>query len=446
MMVSDLQVKGKLTFLLGTYNILDCGIRTGKTYWAINNLKQFSRDGMLNRILFLVDTNALKDSILAEYSDVCCNADDWWQFRSSWGEQENKIGIMCYQAFGTKVMKDDVPFLSEIDCICWDECDSIFDFAAQAFAKARKTDFARKDLTNAEVLAGIQHFSTKQEYMPLVLLSRWEQIVNEGRIMCIGLSATPERTRTYYLSLISNANIGKIQNFYRQAGDIFFHDLRDHIRKLTPIPGCGYWCYSPWIAENQKIVELANSLGFHAIELHSSNNSNCPMTEEQKRVSDIILTTGMVPIEYDFILVNKAYERGYNIRDQRFNQLIINSINKEEREQVARMTHPYFRALKTYIPEIPKEYLNCWLAVEKCRELAEKMAVPENNYGKPITWNKLKDLLPMAGYSVQGKKKRIAGRLQQCYFISGDWKDVEVENMDFLTLVETKMKNTGVAS
>lgn len=226
----------------------------------------------------------------------------------------------------------------------------------------------------------------------------------------------------------------------------YFTNIFDYIKNnFSSKKNTGIWCYSPWIAENQKIVELANSLGFHAIELHSSNNSNCPMTEEQKRVSDIILTTGMVPIEYDFILVNKAYERGYNIRDQRFNQLIINSINKEEREQVARMTHPYFRALKTYIPEIPNEYLNCWLAVEKCRELAEKMAVPENNYGKPITWNKLKDLLPMAGYSVQGKKKRIAGRLQQCYFISGIWKDVEAENVDFLTLVETKM-NTGVAS
>lgn len=39
------------------------------------------------------------------------------------------------------------------------------------------------------------------------------------------------------------------------------------------------------------------------------------------------------------------------------------------------------------------------------------MAVPGNTYGKPITWNKLKDLLPAAGYFVEGKKKRIAGRL-----------------------------------
>ena len=32
--VSDI----KLKFEKGRYNIIDCGIRTGKTYWAVNNL------------------------------------------------------------------------------------------------------------------------------------------------------------------------------------------------------------------------------------------------------------------------------------------------------------------------------------------------------------------------------------------------------------------------
>ena len=59
--VSDLDVQNKLLFRRGDYNILDCGVRTGKTYWAVNNLTQFTRDGKANRILFLVDTTALKD-------------------------------------------------------------------------------------------------------------------------------------------------------------------------------------------------------------------------------------------------------------------------------------------------------------------------------------------------------------------------------------------------
>ena len=84
---------------------------------------------------------------------------------------------MCYQRLGTKFLKEETAFLKEIDVICWDECDSIFDFATQAFVKARKTDFARKSVSNAEVLSVIQEHSTKKEYMPLIMLGEWQHII-----------------------------------------------------------------------------------------------------------------------------------------------------------------------------------------------------------------------------------------------------------------------------
>jgi hypothetical protein len=43
--VSDLHMSGNLNFSRGKYNILDCGVRTGKTYWAVHNLIQYTRDG-----------------------------------------------------------------------------------------------------------------------------------------------------------------------------------------------------------------------------------------------------------------------------------------------------------------------------------------------------------------------------------------------------------------
>lgn len=429
----------ELNFNYGVYNIIDCGIRTGKTYWAVNNLKKFSRDGALNRILFLVDTNSLKQSIVEEYGDTCCEADEFWNHHSSWGDNKNKIGVMCYQKFGNLLLKNNNDFLKEIDCICWDECDSIFDFAATAFAKAKKTDFARDDATPQEVLAVIQKYSSKKEYMPLILLGEWERIINEARIMCIGLSATPERAKLYYLSLTSNANTGKLQSIYRLGGDIYFYNLKEHLMKLKPEPNRGYWCYSPWIEENKNIVNLANKLGFHAIELHSMNNDKYPMNEEQRRVSTIIITTGMVPIEYDFVIVNKAFERGFNIRDSRFNQLIINSINSVEREQAARMVHPYQRALKIKYPEIPKKYLRRWMPLTECRQLAEELAVPvedANNKGKSMTWNALKEKLSEFGYSYKTDRKKINGKIQVMYYIDGEWIDKESIDNEFMLLVE----------
>ena len=434
--VSDIQ----LQFTLGKYNIIDCGIRTGKTYWAVNNLKQFTRDGNLNRILYLVDTDSLKESLLAEYGDVCCNANDWWCAHSTWGEQINKIGIMCYQSLGMKAMRDDLTFLNNIDCICWDECDSIFDFAAQAFAKARKTDFAREESTNEEILAIIQKYSSKKEYMPLILLGEWEKIVNSNRIMCIGLSATPERARAFYTSLIHSSNIGKLQTAYRMEEEIYFRSLREHISNLKPIKGKGYWCFSPLIENNQNMISLVNSLGFKAIEIHSLNNRDHPMTQEQIVARDIILSTGMVPSQYDFVIVNKSLERGFNLNDERFGEVIVDSYDANVRNQVPRNTFPYRLHLKTYAPAIPESYLNRWLIMDECRELAELMAVSDldSRNSRIMTWNKLKDFLPAIGYSVEGKRKRINGKPQQCYFITGEWKDAEIEDGNFLALAAAK--------
>lgn len=437
--VTDLQKQNKLQFFYNYFNIIDCGIRTGKTYWAVHNLKKFSRDGKLGRILYLVDTNTLKNSILAEYTEVCQDGDEIWKVANrspQWGEDfAAKIGICCYQSIQAAAVKGKLDFLKEIDCICWDECDSIFDFAAQAFAKAIKTDFGRKDIPNNEILAIIQKYSSKPEYAPLIWLGEWEKIVNAGRIMCIGLSATPERMRSYYQGLINSSNEGKISAMLRQGKDIYFYNLREHIKKLVPLPGQGYWCYSQYIEENQEIVQLANNLGFHAIELHSTNCKEHKMTPEQLRVKNIIETAGMVPIEYDFVVVNKAFERGFNIRDERFRQVIVNSTRKEVQEQVPRMCHEYSRALRAWVPELPQEMLNKWLTVSQCREYVAAMGTKDPDSKKPMTWNSLKEFFPQLGYTVEKKRKTLNGKTQECYYISGEWINAAKPDAAFQLLI-----------
>ena len=71
------------------------------------------------------------------------------------------------------------------------------------------------------------------------------------------------------------------------------------------------------------------------------------------------------------------------------------------------------------------------------------MAVPEldktnKNTNRTMTWNKLKDYLPTVGYNVEQRRKRLAGKLQTCYYITGEWHDVELVDNSFLQLVEAK--------
>lgn len=71
------------------------------------------------------------------------------------------------------------------------------------------------------------------------------------------------------------------------------------------------------------------------------------------------------------------------------------------------------------------------------------MSVPEldkenKHSSRVMTWNKLKDYLPTLGYSVENKRKRINGKPAQCYYITGEWHDVELIDNDFLQLVAAK--------
>jgi len=44
----------------------------------------------------------------------------------------------------------------------------------------------------------------------------------------------------------------------------------------------------------------------------------------------------MVPLEYDFVVINKALARGININDTRFDTVIVDSFNSVDRIQAAR--------------------------------------------------------------------------------------------------------------
>lgn len=450
--VTDLYNNNQLNFVYGRYNIIDCGIRTGKTYWAVNNLVKYTRDNKLFRILFLTDTLALKNSILQDYSDKCCDADELWKTNpNEWSSENiNKIGIMCYQSLGMLAMRENLEFLENIDVICWDECDAVFDFAAAAFARARKVDFARKDSTNEEILNLIQQHSTKKEYMPLVLLGAWERIVNAQRILCVGLSASPERAKMFYASLTNASNKGKLDAGFRAAKDIYFHNILEHIDTLVPIPDVGYWCFSPSIVNNRSIVAKANAKGFKAIEIHSRNNADAPLDEEQLRVIQSIELMHMVPLPYNFVVVTRAFERGLDILDTRFRNLIIDSYYQVDRIQAGRQTFPYQRHVKVLTEAIPDKYKNKWLSLQECRELADYMSIPDidfksnnqsKNQSKIMAWNKLQDILPAFGYTVTKGRKRLkkGENATTAYFITGDWKDAEiVSDNEFMQLVAAK--------
>lgn len=104
------------------------------------------------------------------------------------------------------------------------------------------------------------------------------------------------------------------------------------------------------------------------------------------------------------------------------------------------MCHEYTRALKIWVPELPQEMLNKWLTVSQCRECVATMRLKDPDSGKAMTWNAMKNVLPSLGYTVEEKQKRLNGKLQKCYYISGEWIDATKPDAAFQLLMEAKIK------
>lgn len=107
---------------------------------------------------------------------------------------------------------------------------------------------------------------------------------------------------------------------------------------IKTLPIETYWCYSNSIQENIKIVKLANSLGFSAIELHGRNNTDYPLSGEQLEVLEELEFSGMVPDKYNFVVVNSVFSKSFKLKDTRFNQLIVNSLTQSDISLARRQT------------------------------------------------------------------------------------------------------------
>ena len=99
---------------------------------------------------------------------------------------------------------------------------------------------------------------------------------------------------------------------------------------------------------------------------------------------------------------------------------------------------------------MPEEYKDRWLTTDECRALAEQLAIPDINLGEKkgksvaggrlMSWNRLQQILPSMGYTIEKKRRRVVGNNATiCYRITGDWHDVElVADGDFMTLAAAK--------
>ena len=156
------------------------------------------------------------------------------------------------------------------------------------------------------------------------------------------------------------------------------------------------------IHQMKEFEEKAKKRGIKAISIWSVNNQDHPMTEEQRRVRDYILTNAALPPEYDMFIINASSETSINI----FGDLDYIVIHNQEEETQIQVRGRYRDDLDSLyvlnydsVPYVPAEFMGVKLFTEDKKRLCEALSLRHDDWKKKA-WPSTKEALINDGYTI----------------------------------------------
>ena len=371
----------------GQFNVLRAPRGYGKTTFMFDDrVLKFSR--AKKHVLYLINTSLLRNVIVANHSDKAVVFENktqsgWFDRRSKkifTEEDEDLIHVMCYQTFAALLRHEGTEWLDDIDLIIWDEFDDVKEYYERDIKKLSKVlpDFSRERLV-----------ALLEEGCPTSVINFIYRIkvdiLDQGRIRLLAISATPENAAYYFKDYINYIFKGRLEERYAAEETIFIEDLVSAIKTDVISIGRKYWCFVRSIHDGFRVCSMASGKGFNPLMLWSRNNRDWShlMTQERKEALDMIEKVGRVPEGYDFIVITAAGCRGINIYDTSFQDWICNSDEFEDLGQFIRARFPITRQ---YILESGRgvidfiqngfhiEYYN-WHSLEELRKLIQEKPI-----------------------------------------------------------------------
>lgn len=168
------------------------------------------------------------------------------------------------------------------------------------------------------------------------------------------------------------------------------------------------------------MIEIERDLScndYTTICIWSEHNEEYPMSEEQLRVKNHLLSTGELLAPYDVLIINRATETGVNITDERMMYCVINTTNVTEQIQArGRIRHDIIelRLKKKHTNvynniKLGVQWLDTYLTKVDKDALVEELNMFDN-FNRPMKWNAIKNLLIKQGYRIYDKSVRIEGK------------------------------------
>lgn len=321
-------------FKVGEINFVNAPIGAGKTTFLLNefinnsskycNIKDLNKE--LYNVLYVCDNNMLKDSVVLDSSIVeyCKTYKDITEAKYFLdGGLNNKILAISYHALGkclsVPVQRDYI--FKEVKCIIFDELHNLFSFC--------------------------------NKYQDENLISLRDNLNNLSKnTLCIGLSATPSKMWAYSYNenklninkIFSDKEISTLKTYNSKFSfetNCIFNALKSTNWEAKISKGEKAFIYTPTVSQAKKYKEYFDLIGLKSQwlcsthrnvyveketgkiipkkELHLYNKDDyeqeLEMTKEQLDLRDYLLNNNEIPSDLDVLIVNGAYETGWNLRD-----------------------------------------------------------------------------------------------------------------------------------
>ena len=224
-------------------------------------------------------------------------------------------------------------------------------------------------------------------------------ILDPGKINLLAISATPELAGNLFADYINYILKGKIEEVYDAKKTLYIESVAAALKDKVIIADDEhkFWCYTKYINDILRIENLARQCGFNVLSLWSHDNPRYKdlWTKDKTEAIQLIQKEGVIPSQYNFVIVNDVIGRTVDIVDTNFQDWLCNSQDYEDIGQFIRARFAPERkyllndskTLVSFVQDgIPGIYYD-WHCVSELRELIIEQPLYREN-GKPFkNWN-----------------------------------------------------------
>jgi superfamily II DNA or RNA helicase len=429
--VSELVTYSKI--IDGIINLIESPCGTGKTTFFIDEVVKKVKNK--EKTLYLVDTSVLEESLLNKYEKYLKPYDPSTKVTMIFNEEhlpkhgfgiqikdnfkkDNRAICMTYQKFASIINRsNDNNFLNNIRFLCCDEVHNLAKYIGY----------------------DIQLGTKKEETNLFRALEKIVSATENGTFKTLFMTATPYRITTllkesfnYICNKIVSENelrgyLINSQTVYTNIDNIIKELRRSDLPEDNKI-----LMYVETIKKAEEVRGKLEQNGFNVACLWSINNER-KMDNLSRKVREHIVEEEEIPEYVDVVIINAAYETGYNIFDKEnmAQTVIVHSRNSEVITQVrGRIRHDIdslvtlnqsgsIETIKrdgTVVELCPtkiEQFLDIPLTKDKKDELVIVLNMLNGKNGRQLRWPSVKTILIESGFKITDHVSRIDGKLKR---------------------------------